>query len=72
MSGVVFGREWNITTAAEYRAAMNELADAEFIAEMSDSYAVTRREKDEIDRQRENVLRQAKENNILKEETKNA
>lgn len=66
MQGVISGREWQITTWAEYRAAMNALADAEFIAEMSDSYAVTCAEKAEIDRQREQVMEQAKA--IQKEE----
>lgn len=67
MSGVVFGREWHITTHAEYRAAMDALADAQFIAEMSDSYAVTRAETAEIDRQREQVIEQAKAAGIMKE-----
>ena len=68
MQGVAFGREWVITTYAEYRAAMNALADAEFIAEMSDSYAVTRSEKREIDRQREQVMEQARIAGVMKEE----
>ena len=68
MQGVISGREWQITTWAEYRAAMNALADAEFIAEMSDSYAVTRAEKAEIDRQREQVMEQAKAAGIMKED----
>ena len=68
MQGVISGREWHIATVADYRAAMNALADAEFIAEMSDSYAVTRAEKAEIDRQREQVMEQAKAAGIMKED----
>ena len=62
---VRFGREWTINTREDYDKAMTALDDAEFIAEMSDSYTVTLNEKEEIDRQRLDVIRQAKERGIL-------
>ena len=62
---VRFGREWVINTREDYDKAMTVLDDAEFIAEMSDCYSITLNEKAEIDRQRLDVMRQAKERGLL-------
>ena len=60
-----FGREWTINTREDYDKAMTALDDAEFIAEMSDCYSITLNEKAEIERQRVDVMRQAKERGLL-------
>ena len=66
MRGVVFGKIWDINSRKEYDEAMCNLDDSEFIAEMSDSYSVTCNEKQEIEKQRVEVIRQAKEKGLLK------
>ena len=66
MQSVRFGKIWDINSREDYDKAMSSLDDSEFIAEMSDSYSVTCNEKQEIEKQRIEVIRQAKEKNILK------
>lgn len=52
---------WNIENRADFETAMAKLSEAEFCAEMSDSYAVTCAEKAEIARQRFEIFKQSKE-----------
>lgn len=65
MQPVKYGRTWNITTKAEYDAAMEELDGNDFCAEMSDDYSVTRSEQAEVSHQRAEVIRQAKERGLI-------
>lgn len=65
MSGVVFDRAWVIRTQEDLDKAFDTLEHDVFIAEMSDSYARTRSEKREIERQLDDVVRQAKEVELM-------
>lgn len=65
MQPVKYGRTWDITTKAEYDAAMEELDGNDFCAEMSDDYSVTRSEQAEVFNQRAEVIRQAKERGLI-------
>lgn len=52
-------------TREEYEMEMEKLDEAEFIAEMSDSYAVTVAEKRAIDKKRVALIRKAKEEGVI-------
>ena len=65
MSMVKMGRTWEITTIEEYNKAMEILDGNEFIARMSDDYGREKRERAEIDRQRADIEKQAKEKGIV-------
>lgn len=65
MSLVTFGKKWEITTKEEYENALEILDGNEFCAQMSDDYGRERRERAEIDRQRYDVNKQAKEKGII-------
>lgn len=65
MSKVKFGRKWIIRTKEEYDSAMAELDGNEFIAEMSDDFSYWRSEKDEVVRQRADVIAQARANGLI-------
>lgn len=65
MSGVVFDRKWVIKTQEDFDKAMDTLEHDVFIANMSDSYARTRSEKREIQKQLDDVTRQAKEAGLM-------
>lgn len=65
MSGVVFDRKWVIKTQEDFDKAMDILEHDVFIANMSDSYARTRSEKREIQKQLDDVTRQAKEAGLM-------
>lgn len=65
MSMVQMGKKWEITTIEEYNKAMEVLDGNEFIARMSDDYEMEKRECAEIDRQRADVTKQAKEKGII-------
>ena len=67
MDVVKYGRKWEIRTQEDLEKALETLDGNEFIANMSDSYAVTRSEVEEVDRQRADVIRQAKEKGLWKE-----
>lgn len=67
MNIVTFNRKWEINTQEDLEKAMEELDGNEFVANMSDSYAVTRSEVREVDKQRADVIRQAKEKGLWKE-----
>lgn len=66
MAGVVFNRKWEINTADDLKTALETLKDDDFIAEMSDSYAVTCCERREVSRQRADVMEQAKLKGLIK------
>lgn len=59
--GVEFNKTWVIRTKEDFDLARERLDQDYFVAEMSDSYAVTRNEQLEIARQLEDVWRQARE-----------
>lgn len=52
-------------TREEYKMEMEKLDRAEFIAEMSDSYAVTVAEKKAIAKKRAALIQKAKEKGII-------
>ena len=54
-----------INTKEEYKEAMKELDRREFYANMSDDYSVTRREMDEINRERYEITTEAHKKNLL-------
>lgn len=62
---VEFGRKWVIKTQEDFDRAMDTLEHDTFVAEMSDSYARTRSEKQEIRKQLDDVTRQAKEAGLM-------
>lgn len=68
MDVVKFDRKWEINTQEDLEKALETLDGNEFIANMSDSYAVTCSEIREVDKQRTEVIRQAKEKGLLKED----
>lgn len=68
MNIVIFDRKWEINTKEDLEKALETLDGNEFIANMSDSYAVTCSEVREVDRQRADVIRQAKEKGLWKED----
>ena len=61
MEWVTQNKQWIIKTQQDFDEAMKTLDENDFVAEMSDSYAMTCAEKREIRRQRADVIRQAKE-----------
>lgn len=65
MSMVQIGKKWEITTIEEYNKAMEILDGNEFVAMMSDDYGMEKRERAEIERQRADVTKQAKEKGII-------
>lgn len=65
MDIVKFNKVWDVNTEEEVEQALQELEDSEFVANMSDDYSRTRQEIAEIERQRAQILRQAKEKGIL-------
>ena len=65
MSMVKMGKTWEITTIEEYNKAMEILDGNEFVAMMSDDYGMEKRERAEIERQRVDVTKQAKEKGII-------
>lgn len=65
MDIVKFGRAWDVNNTEEVEQALKELGESEFVANMSDDYSRTRQEIAEIERQRAQILRQAKEKGIL-------
>lgn len=65
MAGVIFDRKWIIKTQEDFDQAMDTLESDLFIANMSDSYARTRSEKHEIQKQLDDVTRQAKEAGLM-------
>lgn len=65
MDIVKFNRVWDVNTEEEVEQALQELEDSEFVANMSDDYSQTRCEVAEIERQRQQIIRQAKEKGIL-------
>lgn len=65
MDIVKFNKVWDVNTEEEVEQALQELEDSEFVANMSDDYSQTRREVAEIERQRRQIIRQAKEKGIL-------
>jgi hypothetical protein len=67
MDVVKFDRKWEINTQEDLEKALETLDGNEFIANMSDDYSRTRSEVAEVDRQRADVIRQAKEKGLLKE-----
>lgn len=67
MDVVKFDRKWEINTQEDLKKALETLDGNEFIANMSDSYEVTRSEVREVDKQRADVIRQAKEKGLWKE-----
>jgi len=64
MERVRFGRKWEIHTGDDLARALEILKDNEFMANMSDSYAVTRSELAEIAKQRLECFRLAREAGI--------
>lgn len=62
---VVYGRKWVIKTQEDFDKAMDTLDYDAFVAEMSDSYARTCSEKQEIRQQMDDVIRQAKEAGLM-------
>ena len=65
VSLVKYGKKWEINSRADYDAAMKELDDNEFCANMSDDYSVTSREIAEIDAQRWMINKTAREKGII-------
>ena len=63
----ITGREvWEVNSLEEFKDVMEKLDEADFCAEMSDSYAVTCSEKSVISRQRMMVIEQARNKGIIK------
>lgn len=68
MDVVKFNRKWEINTQEDLEKALETLDGNEFIANMSDDYSRTRVEVAEVDKQRADVIRQAKEKGLWKED----
>ncbi len=62
---VEFGKMWTITTAEDLMDALDTLDRQEFIAEMSDDFTCWRREKDEVARQRRQVMTMARDRGLI-------
>lgn len=62
---VEFGKMWMINTAEDLKAALDTLADQEFIAEMSDDFSCWQREKAEVARQRRQVMAMARDRGLI-------
>lgn len=62
---VEFGKMWQIENKADFEKAMAALDEAKFIAEMSDDFSCWRREREEVDRQRRQVLAAAREKGLI-------
>jgi hypothetical protein len=56
---------WQIENKADFEKAMAALDEAKFIAEMSDDFSCWRREREEVDRQRRQVLAAAREKGLI-------
>ena len=56
---------WEINTKEDYDNAMVNLNDRQFIADMSDDFRCWRSETTQIERERADVKRQAKEKGII-------
>ena len=65
MERVTPDKKWVIKTQQDFDDAMDTLEGNAFVAEMSDSYAITCAEKREIGRQLDDVIRQAKEIGLM-------
>lgn len=65
MRRVEYGKTWTVSTVDELNHVLDVLEENEFVAEMSDDFMRCEDEKNEIARQRKNVLRQAVEKNII-------
>lgn len=65
MDIVKMGRKWEINTKEDYNNAMEILKGNEFCAEMSDDFTYWKREKEEVARQRADVIKQAKNKGII-------
>ena len=65
MSLVKMGKQWEINSREDYNKAIEILDGNEFCAKMSDDYNCERRELAEIDRQRNDVNKQAKDKGII-------
>jgi hypothetical protein len=68
MDVVKFDRKWEINTQEDLKKALETLDGNEFIAEMSDDFRCWSSEKAEVKRQRADVIRQAKEKGLWKED----
>jgi len=62
---VQFDKVWEINTKKDLENAIASLEDAQFYANMSDDFGAWNRETDEIERQKRQVIRQAKEKGLL-------
>lgn len=62
---VQFDKVWEINTKKDLENAIASLEDAQFYANMSDDFSAWNRETDEIERQKRQVIRQAKEKGLL-------
>lgn len=62
---VQFDKVWEINTKKDLENAIASLKDAQFYANMSDDFSAWNRETDEIERQKRQVIRQAKEKGLL-------
>jgi len=68
MPGLVMkGRIWEINTREDYDKAMEILDGNEMCAEMSDDFFCWHREKEEVERQRYQVRKQALEKGLIGE-----
>ena len=65
MRRVEYGKTWTVSTVDELNHVLDVLEENEFVAEMSDDFMRCEDEKNEITRQRKNVIRQAVEKNII-------
>lgn len=65
MRRVEYGKTWTVSTVDELNHVLDVLEENEFVAEMSDDFMRCEDEKNEIVRQRKNVIRQAVEKNII-------
>jgi hypothetical protein len=65
VSLVRYGRKWEINSRADYDAAMKELDDNEFCANMCDDYSRTLCEIAEVNAQRRAINKIAREKGII-------
>ena len=61
------GRRWEINSRNDYDIAMQILDENEFCADMSDDFMVWQIEKEEVQRQRHEVRRQALAKGLIEE-----
>ena len=62
---VQFDKVWEINTKKDLENAIASLEDAQFYANMSDDFSAWNRETDEIERQKRQVIKQAKAKGLL-------